>query len=311
MKFQKHQKKYAAQSGVALVEFLVGGIAVIGTFIFGVVAISDYGMLRMQAVAGARFAAWQRAAWLPSEIMTTEEKNGVIGATSKTDTELRRDIVRHVLRDRSMSSKSIHSYENSEFNTAEMIVSNKNRVSVRTSKISGKSFTDYKLKISEGLDKAKEQLQLDKAIPNIDKFALWNSPYLRNEVRIEVTVPYNRVKLTGEIVEQVSILTEGWNAGGNLREKTKIKGLVPISAADLSPYKDVRTAGELAAKRINYMYPKFDKDLFQFGFKPGDAKEESPLDRFEQIKDETGKFKPGHFRFYRAFPPPLPPGSLP
>ena len=303
-----HIKKTA--SGVALTEFLIFA-TMIPAVIYGINLIGEYGLLRIQTVSAARLAAWQRTAWVPAHIMDADDLNGVSGATSKDDTEVRRDIVRHIFLDRSHNAADLHAQSNSEFNTTPMTTASGITVTVATSISEKSKILDYKGELAKFQGKVNAKLGSNDFTHSLEKFAFWDNSYLKNEVSVSPSLlPIEFVKDKITMVEQVTMLTEPWNAGGSSREQIKIQGLVPTKLMDSKFSQAMRAPFETAAAGIKYLVPDFNGDLLSFGFTPGSANETSPLDRFEQEKDSTGKLKPGYFRPYRAFPPTPIPGRV-
>ena len=152
-----------------------------------------------------------------------------------------------------------------------------------------------------------------------DDFVFWNRGYINGKVTVSHNIfPGFYISNTNvfasstvNITESMSMLVEPWNAGGVAREEAKVQGLVPLKAFDSELAISLKKTLSAFSNTLVYFYPGFDKDSLAMGYSPGDAYEGVPLDRFEQEKDVTGVLKPGHFRFYRSFPPPPIVGTRP
>lgn len=298
-------------SGVAITEFLIYAGVVVPAVLYGINIMGQYGLLRIQTVSAARLAAWQRTAWLPAHIMSPDDLEGVSGATSKDDTEVRRDIVRHIFLDRSHNAANLHTTSNSEFDTTPMLTASGITVTVATSVSAKSKILDYKTELRKFQNNANDALGKNDFTHSLNTFNFWDNGYLKNEVSvIPSLLPSDFVNGKITIVEQVTMLTEAWNAGGSIREQIKVQGLVPTKVMDSDFSKAMRGPFDIAGSAFKYVAPQFNADLLSFGFTPGSANETSPLDRFEQEKDATGALRPGYFRPYRAFPPTPIPGRV-
>ena len=300
-----YKSKFKAQSGVALIEFMIWSQFIAGSFVYGVFKVYEHGLVRIKTVSAARFVAWERTAWLPNKnIMSASDLSGVVGATTKNDSEILRDVSRHIFRDRTNKPGDIHSYANLEFESNVVPTTPNVLLSVNT------TIANYKDKNLQNMKSFADDVQKtitglgSKETPSLKNFAFWNGGYLKNEVKSSYTVASYLLPNGVNISEQVTMLTEPWNAGGTLREEAKIQGLVLMKMIDNDFNRSLRgTLGPLT-EAIKKLYAVYNEDLTSFGIVPGGAKEVVPLDRHEQ---EAGWFgfgqpKPGFFRPYRALP---------
>lgn len=312
--------------GQSMLEFLIASSATTLVVVYGASILGEFGIARLQAVSGARLAAWQRTAWVPSHIMEKSDLEGVAGATAKNDTEITRDIIRHSFLDNSYKNPNLHAVENSEFNSTEM-VSDKKIVKVATILLDKPDPLKIKSTFADAWDSVRAGMggDVDSVTESTGKFALWGNSYVRNEVTVKNTsttgsefldwiLKLGTVNNGINIVEQVTILTEPWNAGGTHREQIKIQGLVPLKMMDLPAARNIRGGWDKAVANAQQIIPAINKEALSFGFAPGGAPDVAPLDRFEQeigwsevslISPGIPVYgpKPGYFRPYRAFPP--------
>lgn len=288
-------------------------------------AIGEYGTKRMQTVAAAKLLAWQRTVWMPeAKGIDDSDAKGAAGAIKKTDAEVTRDLRRHIFRDRKTDGATIHAPEIAEFETAVP------GIDPRTTKVTASSTaatlpslmnaTDY---LADSVRVAQTALSSNVITQSLGKFTFVSSGYMRHQVDVTQTdtlfAPLPEITMS----EQVTMLTEAWNAGGTMREEKKIWGLVPMKMADAPFYQQMRTGLHQTAYQINQIFPTFSNANLTFGLEPGDAKERSPLDRFELIPptaaggeaggggDAVGASTKDKFRYYRSFPPPPVVNTLP
>lgn len=302
--------------GAAMFEFLIWSAACTSTFLTGVVIIGELGLLRIQTLSAARFVAWQRTAWLPGDVNVIGdlELKAMLGATKKNDSEINRDLGRHIFRDRSADVNQMHLVENAEF-SGSVLASVENTVFKASSNLVDlkNKLANSSVAVTDEISKATAALGNNNFTNNADNFVFWNRGYINSQVNVTRTIPGSF--MTTDIfsmTEKVSMLIEPWNAGGNVREEAKVQGLVPMKALDSELNQSIKKTFTQIATTIQYFYPSLNKDSLSWGYSPGDASEGgTPLDRFEQERDDAGKPKPGHFRFYRSFPPPPPVGTRP
>ena len=283
-------------------------------------AIAEYGTKRMQTVAAARLVAWQRTVWMPEDqgIPTTEAK-GAAGAIKKTDAEVTRDLRRHIFRDRTEPGISIHATDIAEFEPMLPTIDPRTTaVTASSTAAPMPSLLNASDTVFDGIRVAQAALAGNAITGSAAKFTFVSSGYMRHEVKVSQT--YTRFKDVPalDMSEQVTMLTEAWNAGGTNREESKIQGLVPLKLADPVFYQQLRGGFHQAAYSISQVFPSFANSSLTFGLTPGDAGEKSPLDRFERVPkdaptgaggepasgaDAVGGNPKDRFRYYRAFPP--------
>lgn len=305
------------QSGHAMTETLLM-VSFAAVTLAAIPAIADYGTKRMQTVAAARLVAWQRTVWMPEDHgITTEEATGASGAIKKTDDEVTRDLRRHIFRDRTAPGGSIHAADIAEFEAKAPAID------FRTTAVTASSTAADMPKLLnasdvmlDGVRKAQTALSGNLITSSLGKFTFVSSGYLRHEVKVSQTNTKFTLVPALDMSEQVTMLTEAWNAGGTNREEKKIQGLVPLKLVDSVFYQQLRSGLHQSAYAIKQVYSPFDVNGLTMGFTPGDALEKTPLDRFERLPEtptaggETGGdgvvnggTAKDHFRYYRAFPP--------
>ncbi|MDI3382323.1 hypothetical protein ACFPPF_17575 [Xenophilus aerolatus] len=315
----------AASRGSAITEaLLIASFAAIT--LAAIPAIANYGTKRMQAVSGARLVAWQRNIWLPEApaIDETELKRGASGALKKTDAEITRDLRRHIFRDRTLPGATIHDNAMAEFTGGEAAM-DKNTVtlSATTSAAPMPALLNAGDVVADKVRVAQDALASNVITQSLGQFSFVSSGYLRNEVTVVQRSPLFDLVPQLEMKEQVTMLTEAWNAGGTNREEKKIQGLVLMKLADSVFYQQLRGGFHQAGYAIKQIFPAYDVNKMLFGLTPGDAMERTPLDRFERMPKGTtesdghegnedfcgpglpvgGAKKGDCFRYYRAFPP--------
>ncbi|MCR6478631.1 hypothetical protein NU688_20915 [Variovorax sp. ZS18.2.2] len=307
----------ANAAGHAMVESLLI-VSFAAVTLAAIPAIADYGTKRMQAVAGAKLVAWQRTVWMPEDHgIPTTEATGAGGAIKKTDAEVTRDLRRHIFRDRSAPGISIHAADIAEFEP--MLPA----IDQRTTAVTASSTAAPLPSLLNASDKAFDGIRVAQAAMGknaitfaASKFTFVSSGYMRHEVKVSQTNTKFTLVPALDMSEQVTMLTEAWNAGGTNREETKIQGLVPLKLADAAFYQQLRSGFHQAAYSISQVFPSFANSNLTFGLTPGDAGEKSPLDRFERVPqgaaaggepasgaDAVGGNPKDRFRYYRAFPP--------
>lgn len=99
----------AAQSGQAMVEFLVSMTAVMSVLFLGIVMLGKFNDIRNRTLMGSRYVAWERTVWsdndptkhLTSDPSTTESWSSIYGnpavATGKTDAELQHEVMQRFM----------------------------------------------------------------------------------------------------------------------------------------------------------------------------------------------------------------------
>ncbi len=279
-------------------------------------AIADYGTKRMQTVAAAKLVAWQRTVWMPeAHGIATEEATGASGAIKKTDDEVTRDLRRHIFRDRTAPGISIHAADIAEFEPmAPAIDFRTTAVTASSTAAPMPSLLNASDVVLDGIRVAQTALSGNVITGSLGKFTFVSSGYLRHEVKVSQTNTKFTLVPALDMSEQVTMLTEAWNAGGTNREEKKIQGLVPLKLADSVFYQQLRSGLHQTAYSISQVYPAFANSNLTFGLTPGDAIEKTPLDRFERVPpgttgetgggaDADGGSPKDRFRYYRAFPP--------
>jgi hypothetical protein len=302
--------------GAAMFEFLIWSAACTSTFLAGIAMIGELSLIRIQTLSAARFVAWQRTAWLPGDpgVVSDLELKALLGATSKKDSEINRDLARHIFRDRAADVKLMHVADNSEFSSSVLPSLTDTTFNASTTLVDLENkLASPTVEITNAISKATAVLGNNNFTNNADNFVFWNRGYIKSQVDIKRTIPKSIFTDDSfSMTEQVSMLVEPWNAGGSVREEAKAQGLVPMKALDSEFNQNIKKTLTGIATTIQYFYPGLNKDSVSWGYSPGDASEGgTPLDRFEQEKDVTGIAKPGHFRFYRSFPPPPSVGTRP
>jgi len=312
-------------SGHSMTETLLAASFAALTFA-AIPAIGEYGIKGMQTASAAKLLAWQRTVWMPgTDAISTEEAKGASGAIKKSDDEVTRDLRRHIFRDRTTPGISIHAPEIAEFEpTLPPIDPNTVSVTASTTAAPLPSLMNASDMLWDKIRTVQDKLGSNVLTGSLSKFAFVTSGYLRNEVK--VTQTYTRLKDVPslDMSEQVTMLTEAWNAGGTNREDKKIQGLMPMKLLDSIYYQQLRTGLHQTAYSINQVYPGFPNSNLNFGFLPGDQTEKSPLDRFERMPpagsadgetggegDAVGASTKDKFRYYRSFPPPPVVNTLP
>ncbi|KPU92972.1 hypothetical protein [Variovorax paradoxus] len=307
----------ATQRGQSMTEtLLIASFAALA--LAAVPAIGEYGLKRLQTVSAARLVAWQRTVWLPDEHgVSAEEAKGASGAIKKTDAEVTRDLRRHIFRDRREAGASIHATEIAEFEATVPAVDPRTTVVTASSTAQSlPSLMNASDVLWDNVRVAQNALGNNLVTGSLGKFTFISSGYLRNEVKVTQTNPAFALVPQIELGEQVTMLTEAWNAGGTNREEKKIQGLVPLKLTDSVFYQQLRGGLHQTAYSISQVYPAFANSNLTFGLTPGDALEKTPLDRFERFPGETppageagggadadGGSPRDKFRYYRAFPP--------
>ncbi|MDQ7954784.1 MAG: hypothetical protein RET84_02695 [Pseudomonadota bacterium] len=289
-------------------------------------AIANYGTKRMQAVSGARLLAWERNVWLPESpaIDDTEMKRGASGALKKTDAEVTRDLRRHIFRDRTLASSTVHANDMAEFTGGEARMDpNTVSMSAATTAAPMPALLNAGDVVADKVRVAQDALASNVITQSLGQFSFVSSGYLRNEVTVRQRSPRFSLVPELEMREQVTMLTEAWNAGGTNREEKKIQGLVLAKLLDSVFYQQFRGGFHQTGYAIKQIFPAFDVNKMLFGLTPGDAMERTPLDRFERAPTGTtetdgsggnedfcgpgapvgGAKKGDCFRYYRAFPP--------
>lgn len=302
-------------TGHAMVETLLM-VSFAAVTLAAIPAIAEYGTKRMQTVAAAKLVAWQRTVWMPeAQGITAEEAKGALGAIKKTDAEVTRDLRRHIFRDRTEPGISIHAADIAEFEPLVPPIDQRTTaVSASSTAAPMPSLLNAGSVVANGVREAQAVLGANAFTGSLSKFQFVNSGYLRHEVKVSQTNTKFTLVPALDMSEQVTMLTEAWNAGGTNREEAKIDGLVPMKLLDSVFYQQLRGGMHQTAYQIKQIYPAFDMNNLTMGFTPGDAIEKTPLDRFERIPagatGETGGDGTGnggsvkdHFRYYRAFPP--------
>lgn len=295
------------QSGQSMTEtLLVIGIAALA--MAAIPAIADYGLTRMRAVSAARFVAWERNVWMPgTTAIPADEAKGVSGAIAKTDAEVTRDLRRHIFRDRGLPAGTMHDDAYAEFAAGSPPVEPRTTmVAASTTTGDVPSLLDASNLLWDRIRSAQQVLSSRPVTSSLGKFAFVTRGYLRHRVDVVRTdtrfLPMPRVGIS----EEVTMLTEAWNAGGTIREEKKIQGLVPLKLADSIYYQQLRSGLNQTAYQIGQVVPGFPNANLTFGLQPGDAYERSPLDRFERYPGDgeaAGGSKKDRFRYYRSFPP--------
>jgi hypothetical protein len=281
-------------------------------------AIAEYGTKRMQTVAAAKLVAWQRTVWMPEEQgITAAEAKGASGAIKKTDAEITRDLRRHIFRDRAAPGISIHAADIAEFEPMLPAIDPRTTaVTASSTAAPMPSLLNASDTVFDAIRVAQAALGGNAATGSASKFTFVSSGYLRHEVKVSQTYTKFKDVPALDMSEQVTMLTEAWNAGGTNREETKIQGLVPLKLTDLTFYQQLRGGFHQAAYSLSQVFPSFSNSNLTFGLTPGDAGEKSPLDRFERVPqgaaaggepasgaDAVGGNPKDRFRYYRAFPP--------
>lgn len=305
----------AALAGHAMVETLLI-VSFAAVTLAAIPAIAEYGTKRMQTVAAAKLVAWQRTVWMPeAQGITAEEAKGASGAVKKTDAEVTRDLRRHIFRDRTEPGISIHAANIAEFEPlAPPIDYRTTAVTASSTAAPMPSLLNASDVVFDGIRVAQAALGSNVITGSLSKFQFVSGGYMRHEVKVSQTNTRFTMVPALDMSEQVTMLTEAWNAGGTNREESKIDGLVPMKLLDSVFYQQLRGGMHQTAYQIKQIYPAFDMNNLTMGFTPGDALEKTPLDRFERIPagatGETGGDGTGngasvkdHFRYYRAFPP--------
>ena len=279
-------------------------------------AIAEYGTKRQQTVAAAKLLAWQRTVWMPGpNAIDAAEAKGASGAIKKSDDEVTRDLRRHIFRDRATAGATIHAADIAEFEpTLPAIDARTTRVVATTSAATLPSLLNASDKLWDTIRVAQNALGNNIITQSLGKFTFVSGGYLRNQVDVTQTNASFTLMPQIEMTEQVTMLTEAWNAGGTNREEKKIQGLVPLKLTDSVFYQQLRSGLHQSAYAISQVYPGFKNANLTFGLTPGDAIEKTPLDRFERITpqattetgggaDADGGSPKDKFRYYRAFPP--------
>ena len=292
-----------SQSGQAMTETLIV-IGIAASVMTALPAIADYGIKRMQVVAAARLVAWQRNIWLPeASAIDANEARGVSGAVRKTDAEVTRDLRRHIFRDRATPGISMHADAIAEFEPGLPAVDPRTTaVDASTTAARLPSLLNAEDVIWNRIRSAQKSLSGNLLTQSLGRFSFVTGGYLRHQVNVTQTDTRFGLLPQMDITEQVTMLTEAWNAGGTLREEKKIQGLVPLKLADSVFYQQLRSGLNQTAYQISQVYPGFANANLSFGLQPGDAYERAPLDRFERYPAVDGNAK-DRFRYYRAFPP--------
>jgi hypothetical protein len=308
---RSHSAGHAMTESLLIISFAAITLAAIP-------AIAEYGTKRLQTVAAARLVAWQRTVWMPeSQAIDDADATGASGAIKKTDAEVTRDLRRHIFRDRTTDGGTIHDTGIAEFEpTLPAIDPRTTRVAASTTAATLPSLLNASDVLWDKIRIAQSALSGNLVTQSLGKFTFVSSGYLRNQV--DVTQTNTRFTLVPEIEmsEQVTMLTEAWNAGGTNREEKKIQGLVPLKLADSVFYQQLRSGLHQTAYQVSQVYPGFATSNLTFGLTPGDALEKTPLDRFELMPpnapagiengggaDADGGSPKDRFRYYRAFPP--------
>ena len=308
------------QYGHSMTEtLLIGSFAAL--VLAAIPAIGEYGAKRMQAVAAAKLVAWQRNVWMPeAAAIDAVEATGASGAIKKTDAEVTRDLRRHIFRDRTTPGATMHADAIAEFEPELPAIDPRTTVvKASTTAASLPSLLNASDVLWDKIRIAQNAMSGNLVTQSLGKFTFVSSGFLRNQV--DVTQTNDRFTLMPqiEISEQVTMLTEAWNAGGTNREEKKIQGLVPLKLADSVFYQQLRSGLHQTAYQISQVYPGFSNANLTMGLTPGDAIEKSPLDRFERYPataaaapaadgvagagDAVGGSPKDRFRYYRAFPP--------
>jgi hypothetical protein len=281
-------------------------------------AIADYGIKGMQTASAAKLLAWQRTVWMPeADGISEEDAKGASGAIKKTDAEVTRDLRRHIFHDRTAPGIAIHAPEIAEFEPMLPPI-DPNTVSVTASTTAAPlpSLLNASDMLWDKIRTVQDKLGSNVLTGSLGKFTFVSSGYLRNEVNVTQANAHFKLVPQIAISEQVTMLTEAWNAGGANREDKKIQGLTPMKLLDSIYYQQLRTGLHQTSYSINQVYPGFPNSNLNFGFLPGDQTEKSPLDRFERMPpagsadgetggegDALGASTKNKFRYYRAFPP--------
>ncbi|MDQ0033659.1 hypothetical protein J2W30_001406 [Variovorax boronicumulans] len=289
-------------------------------------AIGEYGIKGMQTASAAKLLAWQRTVWMPgTDAIDAEEAKGASGAIKKSDDEVTRDLRRHIFRDRTTPGISIHAPEIAEFEpTLPPIDPNTVSVSASTTAAPLPSLLSASDMLWDKIRTVQDKLGSNVLTGSLGKFTFVSGGYLRNEVNVTQTNTHFKLVPQIALSEQVTMLTEAWNAGGTNREDKKIQGLMPMKLLDGIYYQQLRSGLHQTSYTINQAFPSFPTSNLNFGFLPGDQTEKSPLDRFERMPDagaadgETGgegdavgASTKNRFRYYRSFPPPRVVNTLP
>lgn len=302
------------QNGHSLTEILlISSFAAMAVAAIPVIA--DYGSISLQTVSAAKLAAWQRNVWMPETSVISHA--GVSGAITKTDAQLTNDLGRHIYRDKRNSPISIHEERFSELNgEAPQVAEGIKDYKVITSAENLPGFLNATDVAWDGVAKAQQVLSNTYFTRSLKGFTFVSDGLLRNEVQVSYSRPSFSLFPDIEFKEQVTMLTEAWNAGGTSREEAKIQGLVPMKLLDAPFYQQFRSTLTNVQQIVWAVMPAIDKANFTMGFVPGQAKEIAPLDRFELVKPEhasladsvgdgtaIGASEKDKFRYYRAFPP--------
>lgn len=308
------------QRGQAMTEaLLIGSFAALA--LAAIPALGEYGTRRLQTVSAAKLVAWQRTVWMPDEHgIDAAEAKGASGAIKKTDDEMTRDIRRHIFRDRKTPGATIHGADIAEFEPlAPTVDARTTNIVVSSTAAPLPSLMNASDVLWDNVRTAQNALGNNIITGSLGKFTFVSGGYLRNEVKITESNPslvLATIMPKIDMTEQVTMLTEAWNAGGTNREEKKIQGLVPLKLADSVFYQQLRSGLHQTAYTISQVYPGFTNANLTFGLTPGDAIEKTPLDRFERFEGTTvpagegggdgevdGGSPKDKFRFYRAFPP--------
>ncbi|MEZ2299513.1 hypothetical protein [Variovorax sp. RCC_210] len=286
-------------------------------------ALGEYGAKRLQTVSAARLVAWQRTVWMPeAHGISAEDATGASGAVKKTDAEVTRDLRRHIFRDRSTDGATIHAEDIAEFEPLEPAIDRRTtHVTASSTAVALPSLLNASDVLWDKVRIAQSALSGNLVTQSLGKFTFVSSGYMRNQVDVIQTNTRFTLMPQIEMSEQVTMLTEAWNAGGTNREEKKIQGLVPLKLTDSVFYQQLRGGLHSAAYQISQVYPAFANSNLTFGLTPGDALEKTPLDRFERMPaaagggaagaggetgggaDADGGSPKDRFRYYRAFPP--------
>lgn len=290
----------------------------------GMPAIANYGTKRMQTVAAARLVAWQRTVWMPASgepgIDSDEVRLGASGSIKKSNDDITNDIRRHIFLDQTKNGASIHAANIAEFTGGVPdIPASTSSVKVSSTKVKLPAMQNGLNVLWEGVGKAQDQLSKNPFTKSMSTFNFVYNGYMRHQVDVTETNPLYKDVPVVTMSEQVTMLTEAWNAGGLNREKAKISGLVPLAVLN-SPYFKFLTDGlNSSGDAINYVFPSVKLSETSIGLKPGGANEASvPLDRYELnsgadslAEDSTADITRSTFRYYRSYPPPPVASSLP
>lgn len=254
MSLQSSSKRLAerwhAQTGAALIEFVIAGMLFLVPVYLAVQAMGKMGDVRHMADAGARYAAWERTVWVDKSSldatssafydMNTPSNNPI----QKSDEQIRNEIAVRLFNDRNSTLAYSDNDKNSSkdslarfdplwedsagtaylanYNTAATLSTSTSAPSADLSKVlTGISSAASSL---PGVFKMGGILPLPSQTVTQATFTLSNVAS-NSSVYQRLWSDWTGVTVTG----QAAVMTNGWGANSSIGTKAMVKGLVPTA----------------------------------------------------------------------------------